>query len=167
MGVQDILSRKSGVIVGDDVLKLFNYAQEHKFAIPAIVSLESIIPLKCSPNIHRLTYYRTALPPPPSSLPSRLLAMQRHLSSSKCPKEVLPTSPERYIYTYLKVDRAMVSDRVNIGCCQRQTRGLNCRWYRCCSLHPCHCPSIWHSSRFAHRSLRQEAPPMAGWSSRC
>lgn len=38
MGVQDVLSRKSGVIVGDDVLKLFNYAQEHKFAIPAIVS---------------------------------------------------------------------------------------------------------------------------------
>lgn len=36
MGVQDVLSRKSGVIVGDDVLKLFNYAQEHNFAIPAI-----------------------------------------------------------------------------------------------------------------------------------
>merc|ERR1711939_548975 len=32
----DVLSRKSGVIVGDDVLKLFNYAQGHKFAIPAI-----------------------------------------------------------------------------------------------------------------------------------
>jgi fructose-bisphosphate aldolase, class II len=38
MGAKDVLSRKSGVIVGDDVLKLFNYAQEHKFAIPAIVS---------------------------------------------------------------------------------------------------------------------------------
>ena len=38
MGARDVLSRKSGVIVGDDVLKLFNYAQEHKFAIPAIVS---------------------------------------------------------------------------------------------------------------------------------
>ena len=37
MGVQDILSRKTGVIVGDDVLKLFHYAQEHNFAIPAIV----------------------------------------------------------------------------------------------------------------------------------
>jgi fructose-bisphosphate aldolase class II len=37
MGVKDVLSRKSGVIVGDDVLKLFNYAQEHKFAIPAVV----------------------------------------------------------------------------------------------------------------------------------
>jgi fructose-bisphosphate aldolase class II len=37
MGAQDVLSRKTGVIVGDDVLKLFNYAQEHKFAIPAIV----------------------------------------------------------------------------------------------------------------------------------
>lgn len=41
MGAKDVLSRKSGVIVGDDVLKLFNYAQEHKFAIPAIVSLIS------------------------------------------------------------------------------------------------------------------------------
>lgn len=32
-----VLSRKTGVIVGDDVLKLFNYAQEKQFAIPAIV----------------------------------------------------------------------------------------------------------------------------------
>lgn len=31
------LSRKTGVIVGDDVLKLFKYAQEKNFAIPAIV----------------------------------------------------------------------------------------------------------------------------------
>jgi len=36
MGASSVLSRKTGVIVGDDVLKLFNYAQEHKFAIPAI-----------------------------------------------------------------------------------------------------------------------------------
>jgi len=35
MGVTDILKRKTGVIVGDDVLKLFNYAQEKEFAIPA------------------------------------------------------------------------------------------------------------------------------------
>jgi hypothetical protein len=35
---QNILSRKTGVIVGDDVLNLFKYAQEKKFAIPAIVS---------------------------------------------------------------------------------------------------------------------------------
>ncbi|MCJ1307497.1 Fructose-bisphosphate aldolase 1 [Agyrium rufum] len=33
---QSVLSRKTGVIVGDDVLKLFQYAQEKKFAIPAI-----------------------------------------------------------------------------------------------------------------------------------
>jgi fructose-bisphosphate aldolase class II len=39
MGVQDVLSRKSGVIVGDDVLRLFEYAQEHLFAIPAVVCL--------------------------------------------------------------------------------------------------------------------------------
>ncbi|KAF2473322.1 uncharacterized protein BDR25DRAFT_302266 [Lindgomyces ingoldianus] len=36
MGAKDVLSRKTGVIVGDDVLKLFNYAQEKGFAIPAI-----------------------------------------------------------------------------------------------------------------------------------
>ncbi len=39
MGVKDILKRKEGVIVGDDVLNLFKYAQEKNFAIPAIVSL--------------------------------------------------------------------------------------------------------------------------------
>lgn len=38
MGVTDVLSRKTGVIVGDDVLALFKYAREHQFAIPAIVS---------------------------------------------------------------------------------------------------------------------------------
>jgi fructose-bisphosphate aldolase class II len=37
MGVSDVLSRKTGVIVGDDVLNLFKYAREHQFAIPAIV----------------------------------------------------------------------------------------------------------------------------------
>ncbi|KAJ6782622.1 hypothetical protein PWT90_00175 [Aphanocladium album] len=36
MGVTEVLSRKSGVIVGDDVLRLFEYAREKKFAIPAI-----------------------------------------------------------------------------------------------------------------------------------
>ncbi|KAF2663143.1 hypothetical protein BT63DRAFT_430577 [Microthyrium microscopicum] len=36
MGAADVLSRKAGVIVGDDVLKLFKHAQENKYAIPAI-----------------------------------------------------------------------------------------------------------------------------------
>lgn len=36
MGAKDVLSRKAGVIYGEDVLKLFNYAQEKNFAIPAI-----------------------------------------------------------------------------------------------------------------------------------
>ncbi|KAI5805543.1 hypothetical protein DFH27DRAFT_480250 [Peziza echinospora] len=36
MGATDVLTRKAGVIVGDDVLNLFKYAQKHKFAIPAI-----------------------------------------------------------------------------------------------------------------------------------
>jgi len=36
MGVKDVLSRKEGVIVGDDVKALFKYAQENNFAMPAI-----------------------------------------------------------------------------------------------------------------------------------
>ncbi|KAK7942581.1 fructose-bisphosphate aldolase- class II [Apiospora aurea] len=36
MGVQDVLSRKTGVIYGDDVLALFKHARENKYAIPAI-----------------------------------------------------------------------------------------------------------------------------------
>jgi len=35
MGALDVLQRKKGVIVGDDVLRLFEYAREKKFAIPA------------------------------------------------------------------------------------------------------------------------------------
>lgn len=38
MGAADVLSRKTGVIYGDDVLRLFEYAREKQFAIPAIVS---------------------------------------------------------------------------------------------------------------------------------
>ena len=37
MGVKDVLTRKTGVIVGDDVLNLFKYCQQKNFAIPAIV----------------------------------------------------------------------------------------------------------------------------------
>ena len=33
---QNVLSRKEGVIVGDDVKALFDYAHEKQFAIPAI-----------------------------------------------------------------------------------------------------------------------------------
>lgn len=33
---ENVLQRKAGVIVGEDVLALFRYAQEHQFAIPAI-----------------------------------------------------------------------------------------------------------------------------------
>ncbi|KAL6942993.1 Fructose-bisphosphate aldolase 1 [Hanseniaspora osmophila] len=36
MGVESVLKRKTGVIVGDDVHALFKYAHEHKFAIPAV-----------------------------------------------------------------------------------------------------------------------------------
>jgi fructose-bisphosphate aldolase class II len=44
MGATDVLSRKTGVIVGDDVTKLFEYAREHQFAIPAInVTSSSVV----------------------------------------------------------------------------------------------------------------------------
>lgn len=36
MGILDVIKRKSGVIVGDDVRAMFQYAKENKFAIPAI-----------------------------------------------------------------------------------------------------------------------------------
>ncbi|KUI60039.1 Fructose-bisphosphate aldolase [Cytospora mali] len=47
MGVQDVLSRKSGVIVGDDVLALFKYAREHEFAIPAVNVTSSSTVVAC------------------------------------------------------------------------------------------------------------------------
>lgn len=54
MGVKDVLSRKAGVIVGDDVLNLFKYAQEKAFAIPAIVSRLSVLQ---SPDIITLIWF--------------------------------------------------------------------------------------------------------------
>jgi fructose-bisphosphate aldolase class II len=36
MGLLEELNLKPGVIYGDDVLALFNYAKKHEFAIPAI-----------------------------------------------------------------------------------------------------------------------------------
>jgi hypothetical protein len=93
MGVKDVLSRKSGVIVGDDVLKLFNYAQEHKFAIPAVVSEHLIGTV----NWQMLTTNRMLPLPPLSLLPSKLPAMPALPLSSRCPKVARHTSLERYI----------------------------------------------------------------------
>ena len=42
MGATEVLSRKSGVIVGDDVLALFKYARKNQFAIPAVRDVSSI-----------------------------------------------------------------------------------------------------------------------------
>lgn len=47
MGVIDVLERKSGVIVGDDLIRLFKYAQEHNFAIPAINVTSSSTVVAC------------------------------------------------------------------------------------------------------------------------
>ncbi len=56
MGGTDVLTRKSGVIVGDDVLALFKYAREKGFAIPAVVSFSR--------------FYFFAPPPPAVAVPS-------------------------------------------------------------------------------------------------
>jgi hypothetical protein len=52
MGAKDVLTRKTGVIVGDDVLNLFKYAQQKNFAIPAIVGHFQISP-RCITNFNR------------------------------------------------------------------------------------------------------------------
>lgn len=45
MGALEVLQRKSGVIYGDDVKALFDYASKNEFAIPAIVcSIDSLLP---------------------------------------------------------------------------------------------------------------------------
>lgn len=44
MGLLSQLSRQAGVITGDDVLRLFEYAQEKKFAVPAVnVTSSSVV----------------------------------------------------------------------------------------------------------------------------
>ncbi|KAF7543998.1 hypothetical protein G7Z17_g10288 [Cylindrodendrum hubeiense] len=47
MGAQDVLTRKTGVIVGDDVKALFEYARENKFAIPAVNVTSSSTVVAC------------------------------------------------------------------------------------------------------------------------
>ncbi|KAI5293238.1 Fructose-bisphosphate aldolase 1 [Ascosphaera acerosa] len=47
MGVMDVLERKTGVIVGDDLIRLFKYAHEHKFAIPAVNVTSSSTVVAC------------------------------------------------------------------------------------------------------------------------
>lgn len=37
MSIREKLKRKSGVVVGEDVLHIFEYAREKSFALPAIV----------------------------------------------------------------------------------------------------------------------------------
>jgi hypothetical protein len=112
MGAKDVLSRKSGVIVGDDVLKLFNYAQEHKFAIPAIV--------------------RTSIPSASDStntMAERYILLNRCCFTRGCPRCQVPNHPPNvprwcrllrrkgteYSYTIYNHTEVLT----NSGCCQR------------------------------------------------
>lgn len=74
MGLLEKLNRKAGVIVGDDVLRLFEYAQEQKFAVPAIVSITVVSALSSVSNL--------AL--------ERHLFLHRRCCSGGCPRPELP-----------------------------------------------------------------------------
>jgi hypothetical protein len=108
MGAQDNLSRKTGVIVGDDVLRLFEYAREKQFAIPAIVCqllatfdiyLPILAQMDTAQHFERRQqtnrFSRMSPPPPLPLLLSRLPVMPRLPSSSRCPRVVPLTSPAR------------------------------------------------------------------------
>jgi fructose-bisphosphate aldolase, class II len=58
MGAKDVLTRKTGVIVGDDVLNLFKYAKEKGFAIPAIVSDSSFFRFLSTDRSRTLPHHR-------------------------------------------------------------------------------------------------------------
>ncbi len=90
MGAKDVLTRKAGVIVGDDVLNLFKYAKEKGFAIPAIVR-SYMRPLLSS----RLIGSRMSPLRQPWLLPWKPLVMQMPQSFCKHPRVVPPILLER------------------------------------------------------------------------
>ena len=90
MGAKDVLTRKTGVIVGDDVLNLFKYAKDKGFAIPAIViDYVFLSPLDADGG-------RMLLLPQPLSLPWKLLVMQMRRSSFRPPRAVPHISQARW-----------------------------------------------------------------------
>ena len=110
MGVKDVLSRKEGVIVGDDVLgespqrlerlsptdsfaALFKYAQEKNFAIPAIVRCSSLSLLERTTNrLNRMLPH-----PQPWSQRSRLLVTRSLQLSCRLLREAQLTLLARYV----------------------------------------------------------------------
>lgn len=164
MGVQDVLSRKTGVIVGDDVLKMFNYAQEHKFAIPAIVrGSQSYL---CIFGDTLLIYGRMLPPLPPLWPLLKPHGTLRLLSSSKCLRVELHTFVERLGSPSSISERGELTI-YNLGCFQRQPRSLNC-WRNCRSgVYSIRCSRVWHSGHPPHRPLCQEATSLVGWYAGC
>lgn len=99
MGVLEKLSRKTGVIVGDDLIRLFEYAQEKSFAIPAIVSscYLSAKPASDLGTMELTRDARTSPLPRPWLLPSRRPATKTAPLSSRFLRVVPPTSLARYV----------------------------------------------------------------------
>lgn len=79
MGVLEKLSRKTGVIVGDDVLHLFEYAQEKQFAIPAIVSHEAWSVYRLIANTNEVVIWQNV------TSSSTIVASLEAARDQKCP----------------------------------------------------------------------------------
>lgn len=160
---QAVLSRKTGVITGDDVLKLFNYAQEKNFAIPAInvtssstviASLEAARDSK-SPIILQMSQGGAAYFAGKVRIFESWITIPHYMKLA----EIM-----RVAIQFLKLSQMFLLTAP--GRCQRKARSLYCWRYCRSSIHPCYCSRIWYSSYPSHRSLCQEASPLVGWPSR-
>lgn len=164
MGVLEKLSRKSGVIVGDDVLRLFEYAQEQQFAIPAIVRL-GLEPAAAADGDGRLTMglerhvvfdgrgcarsgARPKLPRHPPGVPRWGSVLCRQGKPQESGKDDTTRKKERKRLT-------------TPGRGQRRPKSVHRGLCRCGALHPQHCAGLRHPRCAAHRPLRQEAAAMA------
>lgn len=124
-------------------LNLFNYAQQHKFAIPAINVTSS----------------------------STVVAALEAARDKKSPI-ILQTSQGGAAYFAGKVcdarDAREQSWLTNdIGCRQQEPGSLDCWRSRCSSLHPICCSPLRDPSHSTHGSLREEAATMVGWHAGC
>ena len=152
---QSVLSRKTGVIIGDDVLNLFKYAQEKKFAIPAIVSVHV--------SMCRETSDAKSIQNVTSS--STVVASLEAARDKKSPV-ILQMSQGGAAYFAGKVEiytgiTQVCHSLTTLGRSKRQSGSFH-RWS--CSRSPLHSlgrSSLRHTCRTSYRSLCEEAPAMA------